>query len=163
VIRGCDFAVAPGCGDRQLVLLQGANRIVFANNTPTSGANRDNVVVIAPCPSRSSFPLHPCSFFSPPCGRRGQTHMRSSSVSVRSLFGHVSIVIPPLFFYLSRIGNSFPKRVLIRKKPAAVRAAIAAAAAAPAGTSLIVIVAAAAAAAAAAELPLGAVVNYHWG
>jgi hypothetical protein len=33
------------------------------------------------------------------------------------LFGHVSIVIPPLFFYLSRIGNSFPKRVLIRKKP----------------------------------------------
>eukprot|EP01049_Picozoa_sp_SAG25_P002449 SAG25_NODE_128_length_14556_cov_11.699405_3_plen_200_part_00 len=34
----------------------------------------------------------------------------------RSLFGHVSIVIPPLFFYLSRIGNSFPKRVLIRKK-----------------------------------------------
>jgi hypothetical protein len=34
------------------------------------------------------------------------------------LFGPVSIVIPPLFFYLSRIGNSFPKRVLIRKKPA---------------------------------------------
>jgi hypothetical protein len=33
------------------------------------------------------------------------------------LFGPVSIVIPPLFFYLSRIGNSFPKRVLIRKKP----------------------------------------------
>jgi hypothetical protein len=33
------------------------------------------------------------------------------------LFGHVSIFIPPLFFYLSRIGNSFPKRVLIRKKP----------------------------------------------
>jgi hypothetical protein len=46
--------------------------------------------------------------------------MRSSSVSVRSLFGHVSIVTPPLFFYLSRIGNSFPKRVLIRKKPACV-------------------------------------------
>jgi hypothetical protein len=45
--------------------------------------------------------------------------MRSSSVSVRSLFGHVSIVIQPLLFYLSRrIGNSFPKRVLIRKKPA---------------------------------------------
>jgi hypothetical protein len=35
------------------------------------------------------------------------------------LFGHVSIFIPPLFFYLSRIGNSFPKRVLIRKKPVA--------------------------------------------
>jgi hypothetical protein len=51
-----------------------------------------------PCPYRSSFPLHPCSFFSPPCGRRRQTHMRSSSVSVRSLFGHVSIVIPPLIF-----------------------------------------------------------------
>jgi hypothetical protein len=42
------------------------------------------------------------------------------------LFGHVSIVIPPLFFYLSRIGNSFPKRVLIRKKPFAWRMAEAA-------------------------------------
>jgi hypothetical protein len=73
---------------------------------------------IDPCPYRSSFPLHPCSFFSPPCGQRRQTHMRSSFVSVRSLFGHVSIVIPPFFLYLSRIGNSFPKRVvLIRKKP----------------------------------------------
>ena len=37
----------------------------------------------------------------------------SSQISFR----HVSIAIPPIFFCLSRIGNTFPKRVLIRKKP----------------------------------------------
>ena len=37
--------------------------------------------------------------------------------SVRSSLVHVAIVIPPIFFYSSRIGNPFPKRVLIRKKP----------------------------------------------
>jgi hypothetical protein len=49
--------------------------------------------------------------------RATTTPSKVPSASIpRSLFGHVSIVIPPLFFYLSRIGNSFPKRVLIRKK-----------------------------------------------
>ena len=72
---------------------------------------------LAPCPFWSSFPLHLCPFFSPPCGQCRQTHICSSSFSVRSSLVHVAIVIPPIFFYSSRIGNPFPKRVLIRKKP----------------------------------------------
>lgn len=40
-----DFAVAPGCGDRELVQLEGAERIIFSNNTLASGANLNTVVV----------------------------------------------------------------------------------------------------------------------
>ena len=36
-----DFAIAPGCGDRALVQLQGADSIIFSNNTLRSGANEN--------------------------------------------------------------------------------------------------------------------------
>jgi hypothetical protein len=39
------------------------------------------VTTIVPCPFRSSFTLHPRLFLLPPCGRRGQTRVRSSSQS----------------------------------------------------------------------------------
>lgn len=44
-ITGNDFAVAPGCGDRELVQLTGAERVYFSNNTLSSGANPNTVVV----------------------------------------------------------------------------------------------------------------------
>jgi hypothetical protein len=44
-ITSNDFAVAPGCGDRELVQLEGADRIVFSNNTLASGANKNTVTV----------------------------------------------------------------------------------------------------------------------
>lgn len=67
VVTHCDFAVAPDCGDRQLVLLQGADRIEFANNTLRSGANRDTVVVDSPAAANSSL----CGFGCREAGDKG--------------------------------------------------------------------------------------------
>jgi hypothetical protein len=74
-------------------------------------------MTIVPCPFQSSFPLRPRLFFS----------LRSARANTHALIfffsrSHLSRIntagaIPPIFFCLSRIGNTFPKRVLIRKKP----------------------------------------------
>ena len=60
------------------------------------------------------------------------TSLRSARANTHALifffsqisFRPVSIAIPPIFFCLSRIGNTFPKRVLIRKKPACKKSAV---------------------------------------
>ena len=50
-----DFAVASGCGDRELVQLEGADRIIFSNNTLSSGANFNTVAVDAVDSANSSL------------------------------------------------------------------------------------------------------------
>ena len=62
-----DFAVAPGCGDRELVLLQGADAIIFTNNTLTRGANHDTVVVDSLSSRNSSL----CGFGCRSAGAKG--------------------------------------------------------------------------------------------
>eukprot|EP01047_Picozoa_sp_COSAG01_P011588 COSAG01_NODE_508_length_16107_cov_120.001187_20_plen_239_part_00 len=72
---------------------------------------------IVSCPFRSSFFLRSRLFFSPPCDRRRQTPMRSSSFSIRSHFDTYPIVIPPLFFLIQQDWKHFPQSGSYCEKP----------------------------------------------
>ena len=72
---------------------------------------------IVSCPFRSSFFLRSRLFFSPPCDRRRQTPMRSSSFSIRSHFNTYPIVIPPLFFLIQQDWKHFPQSGSYCEKP----------------------------------------------
>jgi hypothetical protein len=71
---------------------------------------------IVSCPFRSSFFLRSRLFFSPPCDRRRQTPMRSSSFSIRSHFDTYPI-IPPLFFLIQQDWKHFPQSGSYCEKP----------------------------------------------